>query len=443
MTSRRQLLLGLSLAPALQAASPANWPQFRGTGSLGTSDEDPRLPESWSNTENVAWKSAMPGMAWGSPVVWGDRIFVTNARSEGDVEPVKKGLYFGGNRLEPPTEPHIWSVHCLGLNSGKEIWQQEAHKGVPAPPRHLKNSFASETPVTDGEHIYAHFGHLGTYCYDMDGKLVWSKQWPSYKTRFGWGTASSPVIHEGRLYIVNDNDENSYLLSLDKRTGQEIWKTERDEPSNWSTPYVWQNGERTEIVTTGRKMIRSYDLDGRPLWELSGTSSIVIPTPFSGHGLLYLAAGYVGDESRPVYAVKPGAKGDITLKEGETSNEFVAWSVPQGAPYNPSPLLYGDHYYTLYDRGFLTCHDAKTGAVVYGKKRFEPGASAFTSSPWAYNGKVFCLSEDGDCFVIQAGSEYKLLRKNSLNEMCMATPAIVDGSLILRTADNIYRITAG
>ena len=170
----------------------------------------------------------MPGMAWGSPVVWGDRIFVTNARSEGDVEPVKKGLYFGGNRLEPPTEPHIWSVHCLGLNSGKEIWQQEAHKGVPATPRHLKNSFASETPVTDGEHIYAHFGHLGTYCYDMDGKLVWSKQWPSYKTRFGWGTASSPVIHEGRLYIVNDNDENSYLLSLDKRTGQEIWKTERD-----------------------------------------------------------------------------------------------------------------------------------------------------------------------------------------------------------------------
>jgi hypothetical protein len=172
-------------------------------------------------------------------------------------------------------------------------------------------------------------------------------------------------------------------------------------------------------------------------------SSIAIPTPFSKHGLVYIASGYVGDKLRPVYAIRPGATGDISLKEGETANKYIAWYQPQGGPYNPSPLVYGDYYYTLLDRGFFTCHDAKTGKEVYGKVRIDPGVNAFTSSPWAYNGKIFCLSEDGDVFVIQAGPEFKLLGKNSLGEMCMATPAIARGSLILRTASKLYRITKG
>ena len=172
-------------------------------------------------------------------------------------------------------------------------------------------------------------------------------------------------------------------------------------------------------------------------------SSIAIPTPFSKHGLVYIASGYVGDQLRPVYAIKPGASGDISLKPGEQSNNFIAWYQPQAGPYNPSPIVYGDYYYTLYDRGFFTCHDAKTGGEVYPKARIDPGVNAFTSSPWAYNGKIFCLSEDGDTFVIQAGKDYKVLGKNSLDEMCMATPAIVRGSLIIRTASKLYRITKG
>jgi outer membrane protein assembly factor BamB len=193
-------------------------------------------------------------------------------------------------------------------------------------------------------------------------------------------------------------------------------------------------------VTTGTRRVRSYDLDGKVLWEMGGMSSIVIPTPFARHGLLYVASGYVGDQGRPVFAVKPGAAGDISLKPGETANAFVAWHLPQGGPYNPSPLVYGDYYYTLYDRGFLTCHDARTGREVYGKVRLDDAAQAFTASPWASDGRIYALSEDGDTFVIQAGPEFKLLARNSLDEMSMATPALVKGNLLIRTSTRLYRI---
>jgi outer membrane protein assembly factor BamB len=260
------------------------------------------------------------------------------------------------------------------------------------------------------------------------------------KTRYGWGTAASPILHEGRVYIVNDNDDASYLLALDKKTGAEIWKVDRQEKSNWSTPYIWTHDGKSEIVTTGTGRVRSYDLDGKVLWEFGGMSSIAIPTPFAKHGLLFISSGYVGDAVRPVWAVKPGAKGDITLPKGETSSAFIAWYNGTAGPYNPSPLVYGDYYYTLMDRGFLTCHEAKTGKEIYGKQRLDQASQAFTASPWAYNGKIFMLSEDGDTFVVEAGTEYKLLWKNSLNEMTMATPAVAKNSLIIRTAGRLYKI---
>jgi outer membrane protein assembly factor BamB len=254
------------------------------------------------------------------------------------------------------------------------------------------------------------------------------------RTRYGWGTASSPVLHKGRLIIVNDNDDASYLMAIDARTGKTVWKVARPgEMTNWSTPFIWEHDGKVEIVTTGTGRNRSYDLDGKLLWEFGGMSSIVIPMPFAQHGLLYLASGYVGDQNRPVFVVKPGGHGELT------DNDF-AWKLPQAGPYNTSPLVYGDIYYTLLDRGFLTAHDARTGKEVYGKQRIDPAAGAFTASPWAYNGKIFALSEDGDTFVFQAGSEYKLLHKNSLNEFCMSTPAIARGSLFLRTASQLYRI---
>ena len=423
-------------------ARGADWPQFRGPGSLGVAEE-PGLPETWSETENVAWKTSIPGMGWSSPIVVGNRIFVTTVVKSGETEAPKKGLYFGGERYDIPQEEHRYVVYCVDWKTGKILWERDVYKGAPKSSRHLKNSYASETPVSDGERLYAYFGNIGLYCFDLKGKLLWQQAYEARKTRFGWGTAASPVVYKERLYIVNDNDEKSFLAAYDKRTGKEVWKIERETGTNWVTPYIWENEKRTEIIVPATKVVRAYDLDGKVLWEFKGMSTIVIPTPFSKFGLLYIASGYVGDQHRPVYAIRPGAAGDISLKQGEKSNDFIAWYQPQAAPYNPSPIVYGDLYYTLLDRGFFTAHDARTGREVYGKQRIDPAAGAFTSSPWAYSGKIFCLSEDGDTFVIQAGAEYKLVGKNSLNEMCMATPAIARGSLILRTASKLYRISKG
>jgi outer membrane protein assembly factor BamB len=242
------------------------------------------------------------------------------------------------------------------------------------------------------------------------------------------------------LYIVNDNEQHSYILALDKATGKELWRVDRDEPTTWSTPYIWKNDKRTEIVTAGRNKIRSYDLEGKLLWELSGMSSLTIPTPFSADGLLYVTSGYRGDQQRPAYAIRSGASGDISLKDGRANNDFVAWSWPQAGPYMPSPVVYGGRYYTLLDAGFFTCHDAKTGKEIYGRQRIDPMSPNFTSSPWAYNDRIFCLNEEGDTYVIQAGPEFKVLGKNSLEEYCMASPAIVNNSLILRTFSKLYRI---
>lgn len=439
----RRPFVALSLILLLLTGATANdrWPQFRGPGSLGVA-EDADLPDTWSATENVAWKTDIPGTGWSSPIVWGNNIFVTTVISAVEGEKPKKGLYFGGER-KAASDIHRWVVYCVDWNTGHVRWEREVHKGVPPGPRHLKNTYASETPVTDGERLYAYFGNVGLFCFDMSGKKLWEKRWKPVPTRYGWGMAASPVLYKDRLYILNDNDEESFIVALNKKTGEEIWQAKRDEGTNWATPYIWENEARTEIITAGTRRVRSYDFNGKLLWELSGMSSIAIPTPFSKHGLLYVTSGYVGDQHRPVYAIRPGASGDISLKQGETSNNHIAWYQPQGGPYNPSPLVYGDYYYTLLDRGFFTCHDAKTGKEVYAKVRIDPGVNAFTSSPWAYNGKIFCLSEDGDTFVIQAGSEFKLVRKNSLDEMCMATPAIARGSLIVRTASKLYRITKG
>lgn len=366
-------------------------------------------------------------------------MFLTTVASEGPVEPAKKGLYFGGDRAEVPQATHHWLVLGYDLHSGAEVWRQEARTASPANPLHVKNTYASETPVTDGERVYAYFGNVGIYCYGVDGRRYWTRHWPAVKMRYGWGSAASPILHGNRLFIVNDNEDSSYLVALNKQTGDELWRVDRDEKSNWATPYLWENQKRTELIVPGTKRVRSYDLDGKLLWELGGMSSITIPTPFSKFGLLYVTSGYVGDKTRPVFAIRPGAAGDISLASGQTTNQFIAWSSPVAGPYNPSPLVYEDYFYVLYDFGFLACYDARTGNEVYGKQRIRPeGATAFTASPWAANGKVFALSEDGDTFVFEAGPTYRLLHTNPLDEMCMATPALAGDRLILRTLTQLY-----
>lgn len=438
------LVVSAGAGRSAMAEEAAHWPQFRGPDSLGTSDGT-NLPDTWSETENIRWRRDIPGRGWSSPIVWGNKIFLTTAINTGESEEPKRGLYFGGNRTEPPKSVHQWKVFCLDLETGDVVWERLAHEGVPESPHHIKNSLASETPVTDGQRVYAYFGNLGLFVYDLDGNPLWTKRFPVYPMRYGWGTAASPVLHGERIYIVNDNDEESFLVALDKSTGEEVWRVDRpDEKSNWATPYIWENEVRTEIVTPGTVKTRSYDLEGKLLWEFSGMSSITIPTPFSKDGLLYVGSGYVLDQLRPIYAIRPGASGDITLDEDETSSDAIAWVNRTACSYNPTPVLYGDHIYVLLDRGFFACYDARTGEEVYGKQRIA-GAQGFTSSPWAYDGKIFCLDEYGVTFVIEAGPEYKLLHTNSLaeEEMAMATPAMVGDKLLIRTDERIYCIQQG
>lgn len=417
-----------------------NWPQFRGPAARGVSSHN-GLPDLWSETENVAWKTDIPGRGWSSPIVWGDRVFLTTVINTGSSEEPKKGLYFGGDRPQVPDAAHQWKVLCLDLKSGSILWEKQVHEGKPETPIHLKSSYASETPVTDGERVYCYFGNVGVFCLDLDGKELWQRKIAPQKMRLGWGTASSPVVHDGRLYLVNDNEEGSYLLALDAKTGEEVWKVAREEKSNWSTPYIWKNAQRTEIVTAGSGGVRSYDLDGKLLWSLTGMSSITIATPYENEGLLYISSGYVLDAMKPIYAIRPGASGDITLPEGKTSSEFIAWSRPKNAPYNPSTLIDQNRLYVLYDMGAVSCYNAADGQELFSRQRI-PQGRAFTSSPWAYDDKVFFLNEDGVTTVLKASDKFEVLHTNTLAEddMCMATPAIAGDRLLIRTSARLYCI---
>ena len=436
------------------SAAQEQWPRFRGPAA-GAVGDDPALPETWSETENVVWKVDIPGQSWSSPVVWGDHIFVTSAISAGEEPAPIPGLYDPGddNGATRSSAVHRWVVLDIDFNTGRLRWQRELYSVAPTIAKHIKNSYASETPVTDGRHLYVYFGSVGLVAaLNLSGETVWTQQVGAFETTLGFGTAASPALHGDRLYIVNDNVANSFIASFDKETGEEIWRVPRQERGqNWATPFVWEHELRTEIVTAGTGGVRSYDLDGELLWEIHGMSGLTIPTPFAGHGLVYISSGYPGGGLRPVYAVRPGAAGDISLWLDERrglasgfpgplrSSNAIAWSYPLLGTYNTSALVYGDFYYTLLDRGFLVCHDARTGEEVYGRQRLEIG-NGFTASPWAYNDKIFLLSEDGDTYVVRAGPEFEIVGKNSLDEMTLATPAVARGSLLIRTKSKLYRI---
>jgi len=444
----RRAIFATVLVTALSALPHAeNWPQFRGLQG-GSAPDDPALPDTWSPTENIVWKLEVPGYAWSSPIVWGDHIFITTAiNPAGDVvRPTSEYLAgsLGGTMtfrdLATPKEPLRWTVYDIDFRTGKIRWERQVHQAAPTQSRHQKNSYASETPVTDGERVYAYFSYVGLFAFDMSGKPVWSKPMDTLKTKTGWGGSASPVVYGDRVYIVNDNEEQSFIAAFDARTGQEVWRVPREEVSNWASPFIWENAQRTEIITKGTKKIRSYGLDGKLLWEISGMTTLDVPTPFAKNGLLYIQSGYPTDSKKPAYVIRPGASGDITPKPDQASSEFIVWSSQSLGTYATSSLVYGDYYYTLLDRGFLMCNDARTGKEVYGRQRITMDATGFTASPWAYNGKIFALSEDGDTYVMQAGPEFKVLGKNSLGELSLATPAVANGSLIVRTLSKLYRI---
>lgn len=424
-----------------------NWPRFRGASGNPSVADDPRLPDRWSGAENVAWRTEIPGLGWSSPVVWRNRVFLTtvvNEKAEENEKP-KRGLYLGPGRRGIPSGTHHWWVYCLDLETGTILWKREALSGSPRVGRHPKNTYAAETPAVDSDRVYALFGDHGLFCYTHDGDPVWTHPIEAKKTMADYGAAASPVVHAGQVIYAYDNQEESYIASLDARTGEQRWRAARDERSTWATPLIWTHPARTEIVVPGKNQIRSYDLSGNVVWHMDARmSNLVIPSPFEANGMVYIASGYFADQSRPGFAVKPGAAGDITLGDGENSNEFVRWYQPKAGPYNTTPLVHKGIYYLLLDRGMMSAYDALTGEILYDRVRFPRGADrvppTFTAAPWAYGDRVFCLTETGKTIVVQAGNEFKVLGENDLDEMAMACPAIADGKLLIRTLSKLYCI---
>jgi len=457
----------VALVSAERTAPPVDeWPQFRGPGGNGVAD-DAELPERWSTTDNVAWKTEIPGRGWSSPILWHGRVFVTSAISPGAFKAPSTGI-FGNDfaaelekqglsdeeitkrvvgrdiELTAETGEISYMVYALDAQTGAVLWKQEAHRSKPFGGRHRKNTYASETPVTDGERLYASFGgNVGVYAFSMDGAPLWSRSWTPQPIYLDFGTASSPVVHDGRLYQLHDNDGQSFLAALDARTGREIWNVKREDlasrlASGWATPLIWKSGTRTEIVTIGRGFVISYDTNGQELWRLKGMTQAT-PSPIAAGGLLYVGSGSQGEANRPLLAIRPNARGDISLKADQTANAFVAWSQPRFSGYTPSPLVYRGRVYAINDNGVLQVADAQTGASVF-KARVGGGGFTFSSSPLASQGRIYLLSEDGDAFVLNAGDRYDEIAKNSLGEMSLATPAVDGDSLYLRTQTKLYRV---
>ncbi len=451
------------LAACLASAADPAWPQFRGPDS-NPEASNPGLPERWSTTENVEWSTAVPGRGWSSPIVVGDQVFVTTAVTEGASKSPQTGTDFSNDYvaelvkeglnedevlkrvyqrdIEMPDEVSLhYYLLAFDLETGEERWRSEFHSGKPPGGRHRKNSFTSETPVSDGELIYVFAANLGLFAYDLEGAQRWSTPLEAHPIYLDFGTGASPALHGNQLIVLSDNEEQQYLAAFDKANGKLIWRTDRDiqgdQPrrSGWATPYVWTHSERTEIVTIGPGATVSYDLEGAELWRLSGTSINPAPSPFSYGGLLYIDAG----QTRPLYAVRPGAEGDITPPALDELGEALAWAQPRSGTYIPTPVAHDGFVYVLFDKGILARFDARTGEQSY-KARVDREDNAFSSSPWAYNGKVFCLSETGNTYVLGAGGAFELLHVNPLGEMALATPAIVGDRLFIRTETRLYSI---
>ena len=449
-------------------AGPKDWPGFRGPGMMATAP-NAILPSTWSPTSNVKWTAEIDGNGWSSPIVWNNTVYLTSAISGKPFKEPSPGLY-GNDYIaelrkqglsdeevmkrvrardnETPEESDAISYRVIALDAstGKMKWEQEALSARPFGGRHRKNTYASETPFTDGERLYVSFGqNVGLFAYTLDGKLLWKKSWEPQPIYLDFGTASSPVVHDGRVILLHDNEEASYILALDAKTGDEVWRTERPRAnflnSAWNTPFIWKNDVRTEIIATGHGFVTSYGLDGKELWRIT-LKGITMPTPsaFSSDGMLFVGTGAQGDgANRPFFAVKPGASGDITLAETETSNAFIAWHHARASGYTPSGIAHDGRIYLVHDIGILVVINAETGKEIY-KARIGGGGQTFSASPVAAGKLLYFLNEDGETFVLEAGDTYKEVARNDLDEMSLASPAIAGDALYIRTRTKLYKI---
>jgi outer membrane protein assembly factor BamB len=455
-------LLGVALLVGclVSAGRGEDWSGFRGPGGTGV-PVGKDLPTEWS-ADNLLWKAKVPGRGWSEPIIVGDKVILTSAYSDKDKDPkaakdsgnpFSKGGGFGKGGFgkgAPPKETYKFEVTCLDRTSGKVLWTQTALESRPKIAAHSTNTYATETPATDGERIFAYFGMHGLYCYDLTGKELWKKDLGTYSTAMGFGTAASPVADGERVYVQVDNEEKSFLVALEAKTGKEAWRASRSERTTYCSPILWKNKSRTELVCGGGRKVTSYEpATGKVLWELTLPGGQANSSPVADEERLYFGTSRRGPSFGPgggggggggsFYAVKVGATGDITPKSGETTSDGVVWSETKNIPAMSSPLSYKGHLYLLdQSNGFVTCLDAATGKQAY-RERLR-GAASFWASPWAYDGKVFCLDDAGTTFVLQAGPEFKLLGKNTISDQFWTSAAISGGALILRGVEGIYCI---
>jgi outer membrane protein assembly factor BamB len=432
-----------ALLLSVPVALAGDWPQFRGPAASGIGDGS-KPPVRWDATKgtNIVWKTEIPGLAVSSPVVWGDRIFVTTAVSADPKQTFRTGLYGDTDPVNDKSQ-HQWIVLALDKKSGKILWQQTAHQGVPKTKRHPKSSQASSTPVTDGKVVVAYFGSEGLFAYSTEGKLLWKKDlgvqdagW-FFDPDSEWGAASSPVIYKSTVILQCDRQKDSFIAAFDLKDGKQVWRTARAEIPTWGTPTIVPGKDRVEVATNGTKAIRGYDADtGKELWTLGPNSEVTCTTPVSAHGLIFVTAGY--PPVQPVYAIKVGSNGDLTLKGGKESSDAIAWSQQRGGVYLPSPLVYAEHLYTVNNNGVMTVYDARTGNRVY-QQRIGSGGS-FVASPVAAAGKLYVASEDGDVFVLKMGTQYELIAQNPMGEPILATPALAGDLLLVRGAKHLFAI---
>lgn len=424
--------------------SSGDWPSFRGREASGVSDQQ-NLPDTWNPAtgENILWRTPIPGLAHSSPIVSGDTVFVTSAISGRGSATFKPGLYGDGDASDDRS-PQRWMLYAIDKRTGKIRWERTATQGEPRNKRHIKSTYASASPATDGRIVVAWFGSQGIFAYDIDGGLRWSVDLgrvdmgaydlPSYE----WGPASSPIIWNGMVIVQCDTQADSFLLALNAETGETIWKTDRQELPSWGTPTIVTTASGPELITNASNFVRGYDpKTGRELWKLGGSSKITAPTPIFTEGLHIIASGRAPE--RPVFAVRPGARGDLTLAKGATENASVAWSKSGRGSYMPTPLAYRGIVYVLANNGVLDAYEPATGKDIY-RQRLPLVGSGFSASPVAADGKIYLSNEDGEMLVVQAGATFKHIATNSVGETLMATPALSDGVMFVRGASTLFAI---
>ncbi|MFN3189019.1 MAG: PQQ-binding-like beta-propeller repeat protein [Aureliella sp.] len=428
-----------------------NYPQFRGTNGDAVSTQP--LPLTWSDSngqrKNIKWKVAVEGEGWSQPIVWEDRVYITAAipsdpNDRGNSKPESNNGGYGRDRRDLVNLNYQYQVICLSTETGAEIWRTSVKEGKPPIPRHSTNTYATETPVTDGERIYAYFGMNGVHCLDMDGNIQWQKDLGVYEMRADWGTSSSPVLHETSLFLQIDNQVQSFLVALDKLTGEEVWRIDRDESSQYSSPFIWKNSERTELIVGGMHF-RSHDPNsGEMLWEIDMNKGRASATPVAVGDRLFVGnefrnRGGSDDGGGRLLAIKPGATGRLAPPSEGESGPYVEWRMDKSGIQMASPTYCGGNLYFFERRsGIVRCVDVQTGRLEYQKR--VNGARAFWASPWTDQKHLYALDANGNTHVIAPGDEFKVVAVNKLDQQAWGTPALSNGKIFIRTVDNLYCI---